>query len=1097
MKKFTLLFSVLIILSIQLSVAQRLESSAKYAENPKTKPAVSPLFLHSENNVISKEIMCMNDALFSNAPVGFTTALTSNTDVGYIVAQYVENFDYSISAMRFFGIQGFYNGISWVAMNDTEVMNFDISFYADDAGKPGTLLHTEIVSLSHNTTGSALFNTYDVFYWDFTPASSIGNLPVNFWVSFANTETDIWFLAVDKPGGLGRALQLNAGVWGATVAQTIGLCIVPELPAENAPSKPTDFQIFPDIAGGLNADVIWNNPETDVLGNVLAELTSVVLFQDDVEIYSNLSPVIGGSESVFVTVSDEGYYKFKVQGFNSAGFGEFVKTTVWIGEDYPASVTDLTHEKIGDMEASVSWTAPYEGMHGEYFSGANLTYDIYRFPGNVPVSDNQTETTYSEIFTEAGNYYYVVIPQNLVGEGISARSNSILYGDFVVFQTFDETTLPTDWTGTGNGFGNNWNLSFSSYAGGEANELAFTWDPLMSGRTNYEKKINTFGVESLNLEFKHSIDNYPHTDPMFVGVATSSDNGETWNEIWSLNPSASVASETKNFMIDNTDVGSPNFIFAFYFEGATKDMNYWFIDNVMISANYLPGAFVTFNVTDTDGPVKGALVSILGNEDVTDVNGQITYYLTEGTDLPYTISKFGYEDYSGTVTVTDQMNVDVDVTMSKLPIYSAIFNVKNSELDLINAEVTLYFEGNVYANGLCTDGTITFTEIPTGDYSYDVVYQGYNSDLNHAFTISDNDVTFDIQLTEQVTDPYGLMFQVLNEDIDVRLSWNNIFGFSDSFETYPDFSLSYSPWTNYDIDATPTFGLDGTDFINETEPMAGIIFNPSATTPPLTSPAYNGQKYLAFFNADFWTTTDDWAITPKVLVPEDAIVQFYARAGIFTYPSEKFQVFVSTTGKDIADFTPISAIETTPGSIWKKYSYSLAGYAKQEIYVAIHVTTYDQFYLCVDNVYIGSSARNLNPVSYDVFLDGTLLTTDAATTDNEWMLNDLAPGTYTAGIKAYYDTGESQTSEIVITLAGVDIQTNDDTSISIFPNPSNGMFSVTSKYPVEMKISDISGKILQQEHIENQAAFTIEHAGIYFVQFTNMHQTTVKRIVVK
>jgi len=107
MKKFTLLFSVLIILSIQLSVAQRLESSAKYAENPKTKPAVSPLFLHSENNVISKEIMCMNDALFSNAPVGFTTALTSNTDVGYIVAQYVENFDFPISAMRLFGIQGF------------------------------------------------------------------------------------------------------------------------------------------------------------------------------------------------------------------------------------------------------------------------------------------------------------------------------------------------------------------------------------------------------------------------------------------------------------------------------------------------------------------------------------------------------------------------------------------------------------------------------------------------------------------------------------------------------------------------------------------------------------------------------------------------------------------------------------------------------------------------------------------------------------------------------------------------------------------------------------------------------------------------------
>ena len=71
--------------------------------------------------------------------------------------------------------------------------------------------------------------------------------------------------------------------------------------------------------------------------------------------------------------------------------------------------------------------------------------------------------------------------------------------------------------------------------------------------------------------------------PYTLGIKTSSD-GITWNTVWEASPSANIAAETKEIIINNSDVGSPTFQFAFFFDGYIFNINYWNIDDVKLFA---------------------------------------------------------------------------------------------------------------------------------------------------------------------------------------------------------------------------------------------------------------------------------------------------------------------------------------------------------------------------------------------------------------------------------------------------------------------------------------------------------------------------------
>ena len=89
--------------------------------------------------------------------------------------------------------------------------------------------------------------------------------------------------------------------------------------------------------------------------------------------------------------------------------------------------------------------------------------------------------------------------------------------------------------------------------------------------------------------------------------------------------------------------------------------------------------------------------------------------------------------------------------------------------------------------------------------------------------------------------------------------------FKDDFETHEDFSLNFPPWTQFDANLSPTYGIKDHDFLNQYYTGSFIIFNPNMVNPPLGEDWYapSGDKYAVCFS-DTNPPNNDWLITPQL-----------------------------------------------------------------------------------------------------------------------------------------------------------------------------------------------------------------------------------------
>jgi len=348
--------------------------------------------------------------------------------------------------------------------------------------------------------------------------------------------------------------------------------------------------------------------------------------------------------------------------------------------------------------------------------------------------------------------------------------------------------------------------------------------------------------------------------------------------------------------------------------------------------------------------------------------------------------------------------------------------------------------------------------------------------------------------------------------LDVLLSWTapgggGPTGFEDDFESYDDFVLEFAPWTNVDVDGSDTYGMTGVDWPNAGAPQAYIIFNPTTTTPPVDDmTAHSGNKLAACLAAIPSPTNDDWMITPLVDLADNSHLSFWAKSYTDDYGLERFRVGVSTTGMDPADFTIISEGDyvEAPVEDWTEFTYDLSAYNGQQIYVGIQCVSNDAFILMIDDVYIGAdksaivynpaqpvigkATKQMNyfaqatpqpavaPVSsglrddpvlqgYNVYRDDDQINAELVELTT---YTDIEPsiGTHNYYVTAVYDMGESVHSDTVtIVVTGVDELSLE--SVSVYPNPSNGKFTVglPAGADVELNVMDLTGKSVYRAYL--------------------------------
>jgi hypothetical protein len=564
---------------------------------------------------------------------------------------------------------------------------------------------------------------------------------------------------------------------------------------------------------------------------------------------------------------------------------------------------------------------------------------------------------------------------------------------------------------------------------------------------------------------------------------------------------------------------------------------------------------VTFHVTDANANnIENALVEVDGQSGTTDVDGNAMFALAEG-EVSYTVTADFCDPTTGTYVVTPDPGQIVEISLDCAGEYSVTFNAfenfgTNEPVEGVDISVTHTESGTVWDETTNTSGVAVFI-LPATDYEFSVEAQGYVYGGTTALSVS-GDMSVDLPLDENLIAPTGLVVENIDEYQGIAdFSWfagfsgsilvvdhdaSNAVDFTDDWGyIQPALDANNLDYTYYEADAA-TF--EGPDLATMQEYEAIIwftgegwhLFQTMTMNDELNLAAYldgggklfiSSQDYVwdvysqdpdftfsaGQFPYDYLGLTsvhqDAWWLSGGESIAHEGAVGSLAEGysfqcdDIYTTTKEGLSAD-QITGHDATDMlnvtddpAGITAIQNGNVVCWLG---SIASVTDEEIRANLILDILD--YLA-----LGDKAATKSFESFNVFLDdmGTPIATGV--TDSTYHFTDLTPGqTYTAGVSATYTTGESEIATLEFTVPLI-INVNEEVNpeISIFPNPSNGIFTITTSDTYTLEIMDITGKVILSGKL-TQAQTDIDlsghDTGLYFIRLTNNETTINYKIVV-
>ena len=238
--------------------------------------------------------------------------------------------------------------------------------------------------------------------------------------------------------------------------------VMPYVPAEaSAPQKVQNLKLTRGEQGELTAKLEWDNPsKTYGRGGTLEDLDSIIIYRDGVEVHRIANPVIGGHETWTDNLPERGYYTYKFVPVNDLGYGDRSSISAYIGAGDPMNVGDLKAEAEANY-ANITWTAPTEGKFNSWINTTDLSYDVWRMPGNVKLVEKSKETSFTDTTLPVmGKYHYNVIAyaggyqsdsisteEIIAGPAYQAPDTLLTdYANFMLWNNIDADGSTTTWT---------------------------------------------------------------------------------------------------------------------------------------------------------------------------------------------------------------------------------------------------------------------------------------------------------------------------------------------------------------------------------------------------------------------------------------------------------------------------------------------------------------------------------------------------------------------------------------------------------------------------------------------------------------------------
>lgn len=257
----------------------------------------------------------------------------------------------------------------------------------------------------------------------------------------------------------------------SSTALPYGLYIPFVLAGENAPNAVNKISVIPEASGALEATLNWTCPTTTFGYEPLAELKSVKILRNGVQV-AELTDAAPGKAMSWTdkNVPERGYHEYTIVAVNETGEGEKAYINRYIGPDMPAKVTAVKVSKVdGCTDLKISWTASTGGANHSYVDPAKVSYRIVRYPDSVVVAKDLKETSFEDKALPAlKGYSYGIFAVNEIGETVVVTDRYVAgpaldaasyFTDFA-----SQDTLDNHWTCIDNNQ-DNWSWQITSMYG--------------------------------------------------------------------------------------------------------------------------------------------------------------------------------------------------------------------------------------------------------------------------------------------------------------------------------------------------------------------------------------------------------------------------------------------------------------------------------------------------------------------------------------------------------------------------------------------------------------------------------------------------------
>lgn len=751
-----------------------------------------------------------------------------------------------------------------------------------------------------------------------------------------------------------------------------------------SPAAVTNLVVTPAAQGQLKADISFNAPTEATDGSALTDLQKIEIYRDDALIKTFDNPAIGAAMSYTDENPINGWNNYSVKAFNEDGQGPAAEARVFVGNDTPAEPTDFVIKDNLDGTAAFSWTAPAAtGVNGGYVNVAGLKYNVY-------IEDDETNPT--------------IVKGNLTDTNCTITLPTSTSQDIRFYRVtaVAEQNLESEYALGSIIIGIPYTLPYEEgFANAQPEHFCIS------------QKTGANGFQPITW-----MDADGNNGSIFASGLNSSDEATLCLGKISLKNQTSPTLKFKYYMIP----------------GRNADLKV-----ELVNPNQETTVIKTISLKNDEGTAdwQSMMIELTGAPVEADYV-VLNFHATANEDK----CTFGIDAISITNVVDDDLSISL----------KAPAQVKAGEQFTVNATVKNI--GRQRAEGYSVDFFVGEEKVAS---------------VEGEAISADNQTVVSYRHTTKVTDPETLqVYAVVNYDADknadnntsetvsvavvqpslptvtdlsaelsndaVSLTWTPIVTESetvtDGFEDYDDFTISaMGNWTLYDGDGEKTWKPSMyPDFANAGEPMAYIVFNPSALGIDLSDDdnaeyvPYNGNKFLASMASDSWMTGNNDFIISERLSGNKQTVKLFAKSFDATgYYKETFEIRYSTTGNNPDDFT--NTVKTQEcGSAWTEYSAELPAGAK---YFAIVCTSKNMMMLQIDDVTYEKGG--LTASSYNIYRDKELIGTS---TTASYLDSDATAGEHVYNVTAVYDEGESSLSnDAVITISGIAEKLNGNAAV--------------------------------------------------------------------